>query len=396
MDCSGRGLCGKIDPYMNIKKIVPVLAVIAVFGIAFSASAAANNTRYLVKSNASFWKKSFNVRQVFDAGFTADLTDWQLRLTKIFGIEIVPVNRLNILETKIVSKSKTAYQAPVDSIPWGIRTLYGDPTMVKSSGGEGVKIAVLDTGVVKHPDIEIKGCKDFTGSKPMADDKCDDKNGHGTHMAGIIVANGGNEGSGVWGMAPEAELYAYKVCLDSGSCWGDDVAAGIIAAVDQEVNIIVLGLGSDVENALVRDAIAYGVSKNVLFVAAAGNDGPYSGSIDYPAANESVISVGAIDFSDKVPDWSARGHDHEVDVEGGGYINFVAPGVAIESLSGDGGYVVSSGTSMAAAHIAGLAAKLWQKDDKNPAISTFELLKEFSQKISSTNNESTGWGLPRL
>jgi len=74
----------------------------------------------------------------------------------------------------------------------------------------------------------------------------------------------------------------------------------------------------------------------------------------------------------------------------------VAPGVGIESLSRDGGYVVSSGTSMAAAHVAGLATKLWQKDDKNPAVSTFELLKEFSQKISSADDGSTGWGLPRL
>ncbi|HAU07896.1 MAG: hypothetical protein UW46_C0001G0052 [Candidatus Yanofskybacteria bacterium GW2011_GWF1_44_227] len=383
---------------MNIKRIVPVLAIIAVFGVAFGANAAANNTRYLVKSNASFWKKSFNVRQIFDVGFTADLTDWQLRLTKIFGVEITSVNRLNILETKVAPKLKAAYQAPVDSIPWGVKTLYSDPTITKSSGGDGVKVAVLDTGVAKHPDIKIKECRDFTGSKPMIEDKCDDNNGHGTHMAGIILANGGSEGNGIWGMAPEAELYAYKVCLDNGSCWADDVAAGIITAVDQKVNVIVLGLGSDIESNLIRDAIAYGIGKNVLFVAAAGNDGPYAGSIDYPATDKSVVSVGAIDFSDKVPDWSARGEDEdkETNVNEDGYVNFVAPGVGIESLSRDGGYVVSSGTSMAAAHVAGLATKLWQKDDKNPAVSTFELLKEFSQKISSADDGSTGWGLPRL
>ncbi|HCT85732.1 MAG TPA: peptidase S8, partial [Candidatus Margulisbacteria bacterium] len=271
----------------------------------------------------------------------------------------------------------------------------------KTFGGKGVNVAVLDTGVIKHKDLEgnIKECKDFSSAKPLVDGKCEDKNGHGTHIAGIIAANGGTDEDGIWGVAPEASVYVFKVCTNLGTCWADDVAIAIRTAVDDGAQIINISLGSDTESSLVTDAIKYAVDKNVLVVAAAGNDGSYPGSIDYPASYVDVVSVGAVDFNMSVPDWAARGLNEETKsfIRETRDIDFAAPGVNVESTWKDGGYVILSGTSTSAAHISGLAAKLWQKDDKNPMETTRLILKKFSQDILPAGDDNiSGWGLPKL
>ena len=386
---------------MNIRKSWPLLAFIAMFLVAGFAHASDEDTRYFIKSNASFWKKSLTVRQVFDNGFTSDLTDWQLRLTKIFGVEVTPVRKLSILNDQIAIKGSVVKQLPTDRIPWGIRAVYGDSMLEETFGGKDVNEAVLDTGVIKHKDLEdnIKECKDFSSAKPLVDGKCEDKNGHGTHITGIIAANGGADEEGILGIAPEASVYVFKVCTNLGTCWADDVAVAIRTAVDDGAQIINISLGSDTENNLVADAIKYAISKNVLVVAAAGNDGSYPGSIDYPASDVNVVSVGAVDFNMSVPDWAARGLNEETKsfIREAKDIDFAAPGVNIESTWKDGGYVILSGTSTSAAHISGLAAKLWQKDDKNPMEATRIILKKFSQDILPAGDDNvSGWGLPKL
>jgi len=85
---------------------------------------------------------------------------------------------------------------------------------------------------------------------------------------------------------------AIKVCGAGGSCWTDDIAAGIDYAANNGANIISMSLGGDSESSLIRDAIDYATGKGVLIVVAAGNDGPADGSIDYPGANVKVIAIG--------------------------------------------------------------------------------------------------------
>jgi len=396
-------------PYkMNTKKIAYLLAFVLLFGVAFYAKAADDN-RYLVKSTSGVWKKYFGVRHAFDDGFTADLSDFQLRFTKIFGLEVEPVKKLYVLppaeaaSPSARNNAKNQRLIPIDQVSWGIKMIYDDPFLARSSGGYGVNVAVLDTGILKtHPDLKnrIKDCKDFSSPKsPLVDGKCEDKNGHGTHVSGIIAADGGSDGLGVFGVAPEANLYAYQVCSASGSCWADDVAAAIRTAADNGANIVNLSLGSDSLSSLIHDAVVYASSKNVLVIAAAGNDGPYVGSIDYPAANNEAIGVGALDVNKAVSDWSSRGINSTTNayaVEDGD-IEFAAPGVSIESTWKDGGYAILSGTSMAAPHVAGLAAKLWQKDALAPADATRDLLHRFSVDLLPLGDDNdSGWGLPTL
>src|SRR3989344_7057224 len=82
---------------MNIKKIAYFLIFSLVFGFSSVAQGATDDTRYLIKSNSGFWKKSFGVRHEFKDGFTSDLTEWQLRVAKVFGVNVIPVQKLFIL-----------------------------------------------------------------------------------------------------------------------------------------------------------------------------------------------------------------------------------------------------------------------------------------------------------
>ena len=393
---------------MYIKKVAYFLVLSLLIGAAIPALAANEDNRYLVKSTSNFWKKSFTVRHNFEGGFTADLSDFQLRLAKIFGVELEPVRKVYILPAAEAVTAKPAAPVakritPSEQVPWGVKMMYDEPTMTKSTGGVDINVAVLDTGVVRtHLDLKnrIKDCKDFSSNRaPIIDGKCEDKNGHGTHVAGIVAADGGSDGKGIYGMAPQANLFAYKVCSDNGFCWADDIAVAINLAADNGANIINMSLGSDVESNLISNAITYAVSKNVLIVAAAGNDGPYVGSIDYPGANPEVIAVGAINSSFNVSDWSSRGSNLTtvpyVDEEGD--IELAAPGVSVESAWKDGGYAILSGTSMSAPHVAGLAAKLWQAGAINPASATRDLLHQFSTDLLPLGDDDTsGWGIPRL
>src|SRR3989338_6793907 len=392
---------------MITKKTPYIVVILLLLAFARLSYAATDDTRYFIKSTSGWWKKSFGVRHNFDNGFTTDLSDFQLRVAKIFGVEIESVKKLNVLpdlsQAPVTSGKVQAQRTkPAEQVPWGIKTIYNDPLLSKSSGGLGVNVAVLDTGVLKtHPDLKnrVKACKDFSGPSAIADGKCDDKNGHGTHVTGIIAADGGLDGLGIYGMAPEAGVFAYKVCSNNGTCWADDIAVALRTAADDGANIVNMSLGSDNPSPLIIDATNYAISKNVLVVAAAGNDGPYAGSIDYPGADANAIAVGAVNADIKIPDWSSRGNNftskpyvvEEKDIE------FAAPGVNIESTWKDGRYAILSGTSMASPHVAGLAAKLWQKDIVDSANVVRDALRKLTADLLPIgDDDSSGFGFPHL
>ncbi len=281
---------------------------------------------------------------------------------------------------------------PSSPAPWGVPTPWGVMTVNGGSGGAGVIVAVLDTGVYKdHLDLKanVGYCKDAT--KGGIKNGCTDSVGHGTHVSGTIVANGGDDGQGILGVAPEATLMAIKVCGRRG-CWGDDIAEAIYYAADNGANIISMSLGGDSPDLLVEAAIDYAVSQGVLLVASAGNDGPDVGSIDYPAAHAEVIAVGATWMPDYVPDWSSRGINDGDYVMEEKEVEFGAPGIGIESTYNDGCYTFMDGTSMAAPHVSGLAAILWQ----GSAEATRNYLQSIAVDILPDGDDpATGFGLPK-
>ncbi|HXK36862.1 MAG TPA: S8 family peptidase [Candidatus Paceibacterota bacterium] len=367
----------------------------------FSAATATESStgpdRYFLQNTKTFWKNAFQARQVFEDGFTANLSDFQLTLAKLAGMKPVQVKRFSILQEEATTPEPSP--TPVSPQGWGVVTVLPNGS---TDNGEGMTIAVLDTGIDReHPDLSerIGGCVDYAGTESKTEDFCADENGHGTHVAGILAADGGPDDEGMTGIVPAATVLAYKVCNAEGLCFSDDIAVAMRDAVDAGAQIIVLGFGGEEASSFIDASIGYAQEHEVLVVAAAGNDGPYEEEVDWPARDPRVVSVGAVD-EDAVPtEFSSRGTNATTEpfVQDEGDVEFAAPGVNVESTFIDGSYSILSGTSMAAPHVAGLAALLWQADDEHPAEATRLVLRELARDIAPPGDDpATGWGMPVL
>ena len=254
--------------------------------------------------------------------------------------------------------------------PTGIDRIDGElSSTVAGNGGDGVSVdvAVLDTGIAAHPDLDVRSGKNCTSGKKSTADG----HGHGTHVAGTIGAK--DDGVGVVGVAPGARLWAVKVLNDQGS----GTRSGIICGVDWvtanrstiEVANMSLG-GSGTEPSApgcstgdgYHDAICKSVALGVTYVVAAGNSSADS-AVHVPAAYDEVITVSALaDFDGQsgglgAPSCRADEDDTFANFSNyGADVDLIAPGVCINSTWPGGGYNAISGTSMASPHVAGAAA----------------------------------------
>lgn len=341
-------------------------------------------------------KDHFGVRSDFGAeGFTTTVNGNQYQaLLKNTNINVSEVSQvtLDYIKEAAGKPGGGTGSGPSDRTPWGIEAIYNSSTIQTTSGGSGVTVAVLDTGVnVNHKDLvgQAEQCKDFTQrTADLVNNFCNDKNGHGTHVAGSVLAHGG-DGTGIYGVAPQADLWAYKVLNDRGSGYSDDIANAIRHAADEATRtgskvIISMSLGSSSKDSLIASAVDYAYSKGVLVVAAAGNDGPTANTIGYPGALPNAIAVAALENVQqngtyRVADFSSRGNpDTDEDyVIGERDVEISAPGRAIESTWFDGSYNTISGTSMATPHVSGLAAKIWAS---TPSLNNQQLRNELQNR----------------
>ncbi|MCM2303413.1 MAG: S8 family peptidase [Elusimicrobia bacterium] len=225
---------------------------------------------------------------------------------------------------------------------WGINRVHA-PAAWPLTEGKGVKVAVIDTGIdAGHPELSGKvdgGYSAITKTENPADYQ--DDNGHGSHVAGTIAAK--KDGKGVVGVAPQARLYAVKVLDADGSGNLSDVIDGIVWAAKNKMDVANMSLGAPVDSEAMKRAVRFARGSGVVIVAAAGNSG---GSVGFPGAYEDTIAVAASDSNDKLAGFSSRGPE----------VDFIAPGVDVLSAKMGGGFASYSGTSMAAPHVAGLAA----------------------------------------
>lgn len=224
---------------------------------------------------------------------------------------------------------------------WSIST-FNIPDVWQVSQGEGVKIAVLDSGCdLDHPDLAenlLPGINFIKkGSSP------EDDNFHGTHAIGIIVAS--NNDIGMVGVAPKAKVVPIKVLDSKGSGDLDNIVKGIRWAVDAGVDIISMSLGCPRPIQNIRKAIQYAESKGIPVFCAAGNSGRTK-EIFYPANYPETIAVGSIDETLTRSEFSNTGEN----------LDFMAPGGKIFSTIPDNWYGYMSGTSMACPFVVGIAA----------------------------------------
>ncbi len=212
-------------------------------------------------------------------------------------------------------------------------------------GSPDVRIAVIDSGVdVTHPDLAGKIAGSFNAVQPGSSVR--DVVGHGTGVASVAAAATGN-GVGISGAGYNSSLLAVKVADRTGRIFTDDLAAGIVWAVDSGADVINLSLGGPTSDDLERDAISYAQKRGVLIVAAAGNAG--STAKQFPAAHPGVLSVGAT---------SANGSSRAAFSSFGSWVDVAAPGKGIVVAAPGGGYEKADGTSFASPLVAGQVALL--------------------------------------
>ncbi|MDD1694590.1 MAG: S8 family peptidase, partial [Methanoregula sp.] len=210
-------------------------------------------------------------------------------------------------------------------------------------------VAVIDTGIdYTHPDLAGVYAGGFNVLSNSTDPM--DDNGHGTHCAGILAATGSS--NGIYGTAPNISLYGVKVLSDNGTGQVSDVIAGIFWARNNSMKVASMSLGLKEDSQALHDAIDEASNSGVLIVAAAGNSGVASGTGDtmtYPAKYDSVLSVAAVNKYNHRAFWSSTGS----------HLGVSAPGVNIRSTIPGSAYATYSGTSMAAPHVAGVAALVY-------------------------------------
>jgi len=270
---------------------------------------------------------------------------------------------------------------PYVSEQWGWSRVKADQAYDTGYHGEGVVVALLDTGVeVEHPDLAVNI---IDGWNFVDDnDNVTDVDGHGTMVCGIAAAVA-NNGIGVAGVTPNVTIMPLKVISESGGNLFD-VSLAIRYAADHGANVIGMSLGgssSKIPMAL-EAAINYAYQKGCVLVAAAGNDG--SDELFYPAAYDHVIAVSAIDENGTKASFSNYGD----------YIDFCAPGVNILTTSTNETYAYGSGTSFATPFVTGVVALMLSKYPFLSPENVIETLRVEAEDLGDAGwDQFYGWGL---
>ena len=237
---------------------------------------------------------------------------------------------------------------------WNIRMIRSDKAKKldnnkkKKDNKEKVKIAILDSGVDWGNDIDVAQTITLVPGEEEMSPLFMDGTGHGDSVAGLIAAK--DDGEGITGINPNAEIYSIRVLDDNNSAPVSRVVEAIYKAIEWDVNIINMSFGVSEYSAALGKAIRDADNAGILVIAAAGNTG--EAGVQYPAVFDEVMAVGSVDKYGEVVESSAKGEEVEI----------VAPGELVRSTGFFGSELVESGTSLAAPQVAAVASLIWEKD----------------------------------
>lgn len=240
---------------------------------------------------------------------------------------------------------------------------YQIPEMWLDTTGENIKVVILDSGILHtHPDLETVDCKDFVGEAGDATDS----DGHGTHCAGIVAAQG-IDNPAIIGVAPQVELYVAKIAESDFDVTNERVLKGLKWAVRHVLaDVVIMSFSLRRENEEIQQLME-DAKDRTLFVSASSN-------YPYPASYNHCIGIADMDINE----------DPNENIGRYKAVNFMAPGIDIPSTFTDPLYKNDSGASMATAYVGGVLAllKAYAKQKGMPLQSS-----DFVELLNKTANE---------
>ncbi|MBW1601210.1 type VII secretion-associated serine protease mycosin [Streptomyces sp. JJ66] len=283
---------------------------------------------------------------------------------------------------------------PYQGRPWFLQRVQLDQLWAQSKG-EGVRVAVIDTGVdADHP--QLADAVDVgSGADLIPKDKRREREptgptadlvGHGTKVAGIIAARPADN-TGFVGIAPEATIIPIRQNNDQGAGDTTTLAQAIRHAIDEGADVI--NISQDTTQPLAADhplkaAIDQALAQEIVVVASAGNDGA-DGKVKntYPASFPGVLAVAASDRNNERALFSQRGE----------FVGIAAPGVDLVSTVPGGGHCADNGTSFAAPFVAGVAALLRAEHPEWKQHQIVAQIQQTAERAISGRDRHVGWGV---
>lgn len=270
---------------------------------------------------------------------------------------------------KLKLKEERANRESVDpENQWNIDAI-GANASEYSEGSDNVKVAIIDSGVVASTDIDIDKRVNFIDD--IAEPLYEDVSGHGTSVASIIA--GKDNGYGVTGINPNAKLYSLRVLDNKKKAPLSRIVNAIYWCIDNDIDIINMSFGTTVRSEIFENAIKDADRAGILMIAAAGNRGETSGIVEYPAAFDEVVAVGAMTPNGDISNISSMGDQVEL----------LAPGESVPVTDFYDEVVKTDGTSVAAPHITGVASVLLAKDNTKSPKFIRELMKASSKNVDN-------------
>lgn len=285
-------------------------------------------------------------------------------------------------------ESANAVDPMAEATPYGIGLVQANQVSDANTGNRSV--CITDTGydgdhedLVSYTSAQITG-DDNDGNGNDTGNWYDPGHSHGTHVAGTIMAVG-NNGKGVTSVNPSAlmKLHNVKLFNDAGSwAYGSDLVRTVEQCQAAGANIISMSIGGSQSSNAEESAFINAANAGLLHIAAAGNSG--NSSLSYPASYDSVMSVGALNSSKQIANFSQYNAQVEI----------AAPGVSVNSTIINNGYASWDGTSMATPHVAAVAALVWSHYSHCSGNQIRTALGVTAQDLGSTGRDNYyGYGL---
>lgn len=382
---------------MNVKKWG--LAFGATIGLAFAtpqfAQAATQEDVFVVYKNdagkQAIMQQALSITKDFEAFQTIEgaFTDEALKLLQQND------------DIHIVEKEATTYEtANVDTSTlksiskplWNVTMIGVQTPWQQGLSGQGVNVAVLDTGVAEIAALNHVTALSFVNDDPQTatnEATPKDVEGHGTAVTSIIAGGKQTITDGTFvGIAPNAKVYSLKV-FDRDGAEMSTILSAVEWSIKNGMDILNMSLGAEEADPILKRAVSAANAAGLTIVAATGNESSFTrvAPVDYPAAYSGVIGVGSVDASKERSYFS----------NGGEAVDFVAPGEDVRVLSLKGSTMLESGTSFSAPHVTAMLALL---KERYPTYSTAQLqtlLKQYSEDLGAKGHDVLyGDGLVKL